>query len=161
MPWNKETVWVSPLQMDSPLCDTYRLRSLLRSLGRAVTKNGCNVHDCVKLRRGFSQLSFMYYYYFFHHTTCESTCDTLASSAANQGDNTVSVAQGCNVHDCVKLRKGFSQLSFMYVLFSINIFFITHFRVVLSFQPSLDHNRNQIKPLYSIITVLLQGWFCH
>ena len=25
---------------------------------------------------------------------CESTCDTLASSAANQGDNTVSVAQG-------------------------------------------------------------------
>ena len=30
----------------------------------------------------------------FHHTTCESTCDTLASSAANQGDNTVSVAQG-------------------------------------------------------------------
>ena len=30
---------------------------------------------------------------FFHHTTCESTCDTLTSSAANQGDNTVSVAQ--------------------------------------------------------------------
>ena len=25
---------------------------------------------------------------------CKSTCDTLASSAANQGDNTVSVAQG-------------------------------------------------------------------
>ena len=25
---------------------------------------------------------------------CESTCDTLASSATNQGDNTVSVAQG-------------------------------------------------------------------
>ena len=33
-------------------------------------------------------------YYFFHHTMCESTCDTLSSSAANQGDNTVSVAQG-------------------------------------------------------------------
>ena len=32
--------------------------------------------------------------FFFHHTTCEGTCDTLASSAANQGDNTVSVAQG-------------------------------------------------------------------
>ena len=31
---------------------------------------------------------------YFHHTTCESTCDTLSSSAANQGDNTVSVAQG-------------------------------------------------------------------
>ena len=25
---------------------------------------------------------------------CESTCNTLASSVANQGDNTVSVAQG-------------------------------------------------------------------
>ena len=34
------------------------------------------------------------FFFFFHHTTCESTCDTLASSAANQGDNTVSVAQG-------------------------------------------------------------------
>ena len=34
------------------------------------------------------------YTYFFHHTTCESTCNTLASSAANHGDNTVSVAQG-------------------------------------------------------------------
>ena len=33
-------------------------------------------------------------YEFFHHTTCESTCDTLSSSAANQGDNNVSVAQG-------------------------------------------------------------------
>ena len=30
----------------------------------------------------------------FHHTTCKSTCDTLASSATNQGDNTVLVAQG-------------------------------------------------------------------
>ena len=30
---------------------------------------------------------------FFHHTY-ESTCDTLLSSAANQGDNTVLVAQG-------------------------------------------------------------------
>ena len=28
----------------------------------------------------------------FHHTMCESTCDTLPSFAANQGDNTVSVA---------------------------------------------------------------------
>ena len=33
-------------------------------------------------------------YIFFPHTTCESTCDTLTSSAAKQGDNTVSVAQG-------------------------------------------------------------------
>ena len=37
---------------------------------------------------------YFFFFFFFHHTTCESTCDTLASSAANQGDNTVSVAQG-------------------------------------------------------------------
>ena len=30
----------------------------------------------------------------FHHTTCESMCDTLTSSTANQVDNTVSVTQG-------------------------------------------------------------------
>ena len=36
----------------------------------------------------------IYIYFFFHHTACESTCDTLTSSAANQGDYTVSVAQG-------------------------------------------------------------------
>ena len=34
------------------------------------------------------------FFFLFPHTTCESMCDTLASSAANQGDNTVSVAQG-------------------------------------------------------------------
>ena len=26
---------------------------------------------------------------FFHHTTRESTCDTLSSSVANQGDKTL------------------------------------------------------------------------
>ena len=40
---------------------------------------------------------YIYIHTFFHHTSCESTCDTLASSAANQGDNTVSVAQGSTV----------------------------------------------------------------
>ena len=39
-------------------------------------------------------LSIYIYIYIFPHTTCESTCDTLSSSAANQGDNTVSAAQG-------------------------------------------------------------------
>ena len=28
-----------------------------------------------------------FFFFFFHHTTCESTCDTLTSSATNQGDN--------------------------------------------------------------------------
>ena len=37
---------------------------------------------------------FFFSFFFFHHTTCESTCDNLASSAANQGDKTVSVVQG-------------------------------------------------------------------
>ena len=37
---------------------------------------------------------YILYLFFFYHTTCESTCDTLASSDANQVDNTVSVAQG-------------------------------------------------------------------
>ena len=36
----------------------------------------------------------MFFLFVFFHHMCESTCDTLASSAANQGDNTVSVAQG-------------------------------------------------------------------
>ena len=82
----KPYVGVSPLQMDSPSCDTYRLRSLLRSLGDPSPRTDVMFHDFVKLGRGFSQLSFMY------------------------------------------------------VLFSFNIFFITHFRVVLSFRPPLDHN---------------------
>ena len=37
---------------------------------------------------------YIYFFFNFHHIMCESTCDTLASSAANQGDNTVLVAQG-------------------------------------------------------------------
>ena len=36
----------------------------------------------------------MYLIFIFIITTCESTCDTLLSSAAIQGDNTISVAQG-------------------------------------------------------------------
>ena len=35
-----------------------------------------------------------FFFFFFNHTMCESMCDILTSSAANQGDNTVSVAQG-------------------------------------------------------------------
>ena len=72
--------------MDSPSCDTYRLSSLLSSLGETSPRTDANIHDCVKL------------------------------------------------------RKGFSQLLFMYVLFSFNIFLITHFQVVLSFELPFDHN---------------------
>ena len=35
---------------------------------------------------------FLVLIFFFHHTTCESMCDTLTKSAANQGDNIVLVA---------------------------------------------------------------------
>ena len=37
---------------------------------------------------------YLFIYFFFFYTTCESMCDILASSAANQGDNAVLVAQG-------------------------------------------------------------------
>ena len=41
----------------------------------------------------------------------------------------------------VKLRRGFSQLSFVYVSFAFNIFLITYFYVVSSFEPPLDHKK--------------------
>ena len=40
----------------------------------------------------------------------------------------------------VKPWRGFSQLSFVYVLFAFNIFLIRCFCVVSSFEPPLDHN---------------------
>ena len=40
----------------------------------------------------------------------------------------------------VKLVRGFSQLSFVYVLFTFNIFLTAYFCVVSSFEPPLDHN---------------------
>ena len=52
------------------------------------------------------------------------------------------VTKNGNIRECVKLRRGFSLLSFIHVLFSFNIFLITHFRVMLSFEPPLDHNTN-------------------
>ena len=42
----------------------------------------------------YQPLDYIFFFFFFHHTTCESTRDSLTSSAVNQGDNTVSVAQG-------------------------------------------------------------------
>ena len=36
--------------------------------------------------------------FFFPSYNCESMCDTLAPSAANKGDNTVSVAQGGTIY---------------------------------------------------------------
>ena len=65
----------------------------LDALGTALKdkkKKICRNKDQLKNR----DLSAPSHFFFFHHTTCESTCDTLTSSAANQGDNPVSVAQG-------------------------------------------------------------------
>ena len=45
-------------------------------------------------RKELTENAVIFFFFFFHHTTCGSTCNTLASSAAIQGDNTVSVAQG-------------------------------------------------------------------
>ena len=74
----------------------------------------------------------------------------MLSSAQSQQALTKNV----NIHDCDKLRRCFSQLSFMYVLFSFNIFLITYFRVVLSFEPPIDHNTVLIQTIqFSISTV--------
>ena len=45
----------------------------------------------------------------------------------------------CN--SCVKLRRGFSQLSFMYVLLSVNIFLSLISESCYHFQPPLSHNK--------------------
>ena len=44
-----------------------------------------------------SLIWFFFFFFFPPHHTCESTCHTLSSSAANLGDNTVSVAPGVAV----------------------------------------------------------------
>ena len=43
----------------------------------------------------------------------------------------------------VKLGRGFSQLSFVYILFAFKIFLITYFCVVSSFEPPLDHHNSR------------------
>ena len=56
-----------------------------------------SIQKCIAISQyiiNYNIYIYIYIYFFFHHTTCGSTCDTLASSAAIQGDNTVSVAQG-------------------------------------------------------------------
>ena len=93
-------VGVSPLRMDSPSCDTYRLVLFCAVSGDPSPRT-----------------------------------DVMFMIVLSWGG-------------------GFTQLSFMYVLFSFNLFLITHFRVVLSFQPPLDHNTlhfvlNQISCLLS------------
>ena len=103
---NYISVGVSPLQMDSPSCYISRLSSLQRSL-------------------------------------CERSPRT-----------------DFNIQDCVKLRRGFSHLSFMYLLFSSNIFLITHFRVVLSFHtPPLDHNNFKQLSLAQICSLNVKKLF--
>ena len=60
---------------------------------------------------------------FFHHTTCESMCDTHPSSAANQGDNTVSVAQGGTaIPGATKQLLNLSYLDCFVVIFSLSIY---------------------------------------
>ena len=77
-----------------------------------------------------------------------------------------------NIHDYVKLRRSFSQLSFMYVLFSFNVFFNTHFRVMLSFERHLTISLCFVKTFtltskvckfswMFILEVLLSALFCH
>ena len=44
-------------------------------------------HHYSEILNSYSKSENTLYQIFFHYTTCESTCDTLASLAANQGDN--------------------------------------------------------------------------
>ena len=65
-------------------------------LPKKITDTHSQNHNPIgkKIDTYFFFLRNYFYFLFFHHTTCENTCDTLSSSAANQGDNTVSVVQG-------------------------------------------------------------------
>ena len=56
------------------------------------------LNACTKKSVNLLNAPCIYIFCFFHHTTCESTCNTLTSSAANQGDNTVLVAQGGTIY---------------------------------------------------------------
>ena len=58
----------------------------------------------------------------------------------------------------VKLRRGFSLLSFVFVLFAFNIFLITYFCVMSSFEPPLDHN---IYMLYIIYNNIYNDYYIH
>ena len=52
------------------------------------------IWNLTKSKQPMKTIFTIYIYIYFHHTTCENTCDTLPSSATNQSDITVSVAQG-------------------------------------------------------------------
>ena len=58
----------------------------------------------------------------------------------------------------VKLKRGFSELSFVYVVFSFNIFLITYFCVVSSFEPPLDHN-TIVSRDHIIVLSTLSFWY--
>ena len=62
----------------------------------------------------------------------------------------------------VKLRWGFSQLVFVYVLFSFNIFLITYSCVMSSFEPPLGHSTILYNiMIQSSIIYLRVGWKVH
>ena len=63
------------------------------------------------------------YIFFFHHAMCESICDTLASSATNQGDKTFSVAQYIYIYTYIHI--------YIYMYTYIYIYIYTHIHIYI------------------------------
>ena len=66
----------------------------MTQLSKKCLKRLVKLFERIKMNLETLNVLYVLKNFFFHHTACESTCDTPTSSAANQGDNTVSVAQG-------------------------------------------------------------------
>ena len=113
------------------------------------------------------------------HIPTELSLHSLSQSQSRSRSSFIELLPRVVIFLIVKLRRVFSQLSFVYVLFSFNIFLITYFRVMLSFEPplnlklqsyycvqfwtnsSLGKYQSFISPsckLNKTTTVLLQGW---
>ena len=104
---------------------------------------------------------YIYIYIYFHHTTCESTCDTLSSSAANQGDNTVSVAQGGTAtpgatKQILSPGRVFKRNIYLYIR-QINKKQTLHWTFVHHFSAVCDLKTRLLSAVDVIATV---SWFC-
>ena len=145
MPFNKETVGVSPID------DTYQLSSLQRSrsLGSVSVSDSVSIlfqsqtqsRFSLSLRLSLGSVSVSDSVSVQSQSQTQSRfCFSLRLSLGSVSvSDSVSVLFQSNLSEpspravifqIVKLRRGFSQLSFVYVLFAFNIFLITYFCVV-------------------------------
>ena len=92
-----EDTYSSYVRIRDVVLKTCQRRWMIGRMAREGQGYPCWRHDMrmrMMIHSLYTCIYSVFIYIYFHHTTCESTWDTLASSAANQGDNTVSVAQG-------------------------------------------------------------------